>query len=66
VIADEHGQELEGIDAVGLEVTAATLDLDGCRVDDEVEAAGFGLQKAVEPESIPAGFKAGDERCRFG
>jgi hypothetical protein len=66
VVADEHGQELEGIDTVRLEMTAPPFDLDGCRVDDEVEAAGIGLQKAVEPESIPAGFKAGDERCRFG
>jgi hypothetical protein len=61
VIADEHGEELGGVDTVGLDAAAAALDVDRGGVDDEVVTAGLRGEETVEPEPIAAGFVAGKE-----
>ena len=43
VVADEHTEELAGVDAVSLEATPPAIDLDGGGVDDEVEGMGLAL-----------------------
>jgi hypothetical protein len=62
VVTDEHTEELAGVDAVGLETTAAAVDLDGSGVDDEVVLSGLGLEETVDPEAVTASLEAGDER----
>ena len=66
VVADEHREELAGVDAVGLEAPLAAVDLDGRGVDDEVEAMGLGLKEAMDPESVATGLVARDHRHRVG
>jgi hypothetical protein len=61
VIADEHGEELGGIDAVGLDAATAALDIDGSGVDDEVVASRLRAEEAMEPEAIAAGLIAGEK-----
>jgi hypothetical protein len=62
VIADEHGEELDGVDTVGLDAAAAALHVDGGGVDDEVDAARLRGDEAMEPEAVATGFVAGEER----
>ena len=64
VVANEHREELVGIDAVGLETSEASVDLDRGGVDDEVKAVGLRLKKAVDPEAVTARFEAGDDGHR--
>jgi len=66
VVADEHGEELAGIDAVGLEASEASVDLDRGGVDDEVEAVGLCLKETMDPEAVSARLEAGDDGHRVG
>ncbi len=62
MVADEHTEELAGVDAVGLEATAAAVNLDGSGVDDDVVASWLGHEEAMDPEAVAASLEAGDER----
>ena len=61
VVANEHREELVGIDAVGLEASEASVNLDRGGVDDEVEAVRLRLKKAMDPEAVSARLEAGDD-----
>ena len=61
VVANKHREELVGIDAVGLEASEASVDLDRGGLDDEVEAVGLRLKKAMDPEAVSARLEAGDD-----
>ena len=64
VVADEHGEQLGGVDAIGLDAPAAAFHVDGGGVDDEVVAPGLGGEEAVDPEAVAAGLVAGEEGPR--
>ena len=62
VIAHEHGNQFEDIDAVCLQTAVAALDVDGRGVDDEVVAGRLGVEEAMDPEAVTAGFEARYQR----
>ncbi len=62
VVANEHRDELVGVDAVGLEAPVAAVDLDGRGVDDEVVMMRLRLKETMDPEAVAAGLEVGDDR----
>ncbi len=65
VIAQEHGQQLLDVEAVGLGVLAAAADRDAGRIHHPVSHV-LALAKAVQPEAVAAGFVAAQHRRRGG
>ena len=65
VVAQEHGDQLLDVEAIGLGVLAATTDLDAGGIYDQVGDV-LAFEKAVQPEAVPAGFVAAHHRCSSG
>lgn len=55
VVADQHGEQLLDVEAIGLGRFAAATDLNTGRIDDQVGNVLM-LEAAVEPEAIAARF----------
>ena len=59
VPTDEHGDQLDGVEAIGLAATRSARYLDGGGVDDDVLNTDMS-QKTVQPESVATGLVAAD------
>src|SRR2546422_9988295 len=55
VMANEHRQQLVGIQPIGLGSPCASIDLDACRIDHDVVDAQL-AQPAVQPPAVAPGL----------
>ncbi len=60
VPTDQHGDQLDGIEAIGLAAARSARDLDGGGVDDDVLNADMS-QETVNPETVTTGFVTADD-----
>ena len=65
VPSDQHGNQLPGVETIGLGPSLTSVDLDARGVDDDVSDTRA-IEIAIEPKAVTARLIAGDDLDVFG